>query len=118
MFYSLTMRRNKKTFSFPGKILKEHLPAMPVSPFMSLCCLGSFSLSSRRKTQMKRLLYMLLVGNLDGGNANNYGTNTNFWSGSAGSATVAWRRNLNNSNSGANRNTNNKYNSFSVRCKK
>jgi uncharacterized protein (TIGR02145 family) len=60
----------------------------------------------------------LLVGNLDGGNANNYGTYTIFWSGSAGSATVAWRRNLNYSQSGATRSAVNKYYSFSVRCKK
>jgi uncharacterized protein (TIGR02145 family) len=60
----------------------------------------------------------LLVGSLDGGNASAYGTYTLFWSGSAGSATVAWRRSLLNSNSGALRNTYNKYYSFSVRCKK
>jgi uncharacterized protein (TIGR02145 family) len=61
----------------------------------------------------------LLVGILDGGNASNYGSAMIFWSGSASSATAAWRRNLINSNSGVYRGTTNaKYSSFSVRCKK
>jgi uncharacterized protein (TIGR02145 family) len=60
----------------------------------------------------------LLVGFLDGGAAVGYGTYTLFWSGSVGSATVAWRRLLYNVNSGASRNTHNKDFSFSVRCKK
>jgi uncharacterized protein (TIGR02145 family) len=61
---------------------------------------------------------MLLVGLLDSGNATNYGTYTAFWSGSASSATTAWRRYLNYSCSGAVRTAYNKYYSFSVRCKK
>jgi uncharacterized protein (TIGR02145 family) len=60
----------------------------------------------------------LLVGVLDGGSAIYYGTDTVFWSSSAGGTTVAWRRPLTNSGSGAPRNTFNKYRSFSVRCKK
>ncbi|MDR0682223.1 MAG: hypothetical protein LBG15_10320, partial [Dysgonamonadaceae bacterium] len=60
----------------------------------------------------------LLVGYLDGDIATNYGTFTIFWSGSVGSATIAWRRGLVNSNSSAIRSTFNKYYSFSVRCKK
>jgi uncharacterized protein (TIGR02145 family) len=60
----------------------------------------------------------LLVGCLDGGSAILYGTYTDFWSSSAGNATVAWRRDLNSGRFGASRLTNNKYYSFSVRCKK
>jgi uncharacterized protein (TIGR02145 family) len=60
----------------------------------------------------------LLVGSLDSGYANVYGTNTYLWSGSAGSATVAWRWYLIGSFSGAARTNSNKYYSFSVRCKK
>ncbi|MDR0680637.1 MAG: fibrobacter succinogenes major paralogous domain-containing protein, partial [Dysgonamonadaceae bacterium] len=60
----------------------------------------------------------LLVGYLDGGTANYYGTTTDFWSGSAGSTTVAWRRHLYYGYSSAHRATYNKYYLFSVRCKK
>jgi uncharacterized protein (TIGR02145 family) len=60
----------------------------------------------------------LLVGRLDGGSAIYYGTDTYYWSSSAGSATVAWRRNLVSGYSGALRNTISKHFSFSVRCKK
>ncbi|MDR0683466.1 MAG: fibrobacter succinogenes major paralogous domain-containing protein, partial [Dysgonamonadaceae bacterium] len=60
----------------------------------------------------------LIVGALTGGNALYYGTNAYFWSSSTDSATVAWRRYLAASYSGATRTTNNKYYLFSVRCKK
>jgi uncharacterized protein (TIGR02145 family) len=60
----------------------------------------------------------LLVGRLDGGLPFGYGTYTDFWSSSAGSATASWRRFLFNSYSGAIRITIGKYYSFSVRCKK
>jgi uncharacterized protein (TIGR02145 family) len=60
----------------------------------------------------------LLVGYLDGGSDISYGTRANYWSSSAGSATVAWRRPLYSGASGVNRSTDNKYASFSVRCKK
>jgi uncharacterized protein (TIGR02145 family) len=60
----------------------------------------------------------LLVGTLDGGSAISYGTYAYYWSSSAGSATVAWRRHLCSGYSGAHRKTGNKYLSFSVRCKK
>jgi uncharacterized protein (TIGR02145 family) len=60
----------------------------------------------------------LVVGGIDIATALNYGKSMYFWSGSAGSALTAWRRTLNSSNSGAARSANNKYYSFSVRCKK
>jgi uncharacterized protein (TIGR02145 family) len=60
----------------------------------------------------------LLVGYMYTGNPYSYGTATNFWSSSSGSSTVAWRRTLYSSYSGSHRNTANKYNLFSVRCKK
>jgi uncharacterized protein (TIGR02145 family) len=60
----------------------------------------------------------LLVGRLDGGLPYDYGTYTYFWSSSAGSITVAWRRYLNNNSSGMVRNIRDKYALFSVRCKK
>jgi uncharacterized protein (TIGR02145 family) len=61
---------------------------------------------------------VLLVGYLYNSEASNYGTQSPFWSGSANSATAAWRRLLLNSYSGAYRTTVNKYYLFSVRCKK
>jgi uncharacterized protein (TIGR02145 family) len=60
----------------------------------------------------------LLVGYFGSGSSANFGTHTNFWSSSAGSATAAWRRTLYSGYSGAYRNTNGKYSLFSVRCKK
>jgi uncharacterized protein (TIGR02145 family) len=60
----------------------------------------------------------LLVGYLDSGNVTSYGASTYFWSGSAGSATAAWRRGLYSSVSGTSRGSSNKCFSFSVRCKK
>jgi uncharacterized protein (TIGR02145 family) len=60
----------------------------------------------------------LIVGLLEGGYANLYGTHTYFWSGSASSATAAWRRYLYVNNSGVNRLAFNKYYLISVRCKK
>jgi uncharacterized protein (TIGR02145 family) len=60
----------------------------------------------------------LLVGNLESGNGTGFGSNTFFWSSSAGGTTVAWRRYLNSSSSGVVRSTHNKYYLFSVRCKK
>jgi uncharacterized protein (TIGR02145 family) len=62
---------------------------------------------------------VLLVGTLVFGAASYYGTDVLFWSGStASSATVAWRRHLHSGTSGVGRTTTNKYNLFSVRCKK
>jgi uncharacterized protein (TIGR02145 family) len=60
----------------------------------------------------------LLVGYLDSGLGGGFGSYAYFWSSSANSATVAWRRVLYYVYSGAHRNTNNKYGLFSVRCKK
>ncbi|MDR0681886.1 MAG: fibrobacter succinogenes major paralogous domain-containing protein, partial [Dysgonamonadaceae bacterium] len=60
----------------------------------------------------------LLVGAHSSGNVTSYGSYTYFWSSSAGSDTGAWRRSLYGGNSGAYRNTTNKYYLFSVRCKK
>jgi uncharacterized protein (TIGR02145 family) len=60
----------------------------------------------------------LLVGFLVGGSFDAYGTNSNFWSGSTNSTTIAWRRAVSSSYSGVARLTDNKYYSFSVRCKK
>jgi uncharacterized protein (TIGR02145 family) len=60
----------------------------------------------------------LLVGYLASGSAGSYGTLTYFCSSSSGSSTVTWRRGLDSSNSGALRNTGNKYVLYSVRCKK
>jgi hypothetical protein len=84
--------------------------------------LGGFRIYFRRHAGVKHecsdYYNALLVGNMNSGSANNYGTNTYFWSSSSNSGTNAWNRNLNSSNSGANRNNNNKSNLFSVRCKK
>jgi uncharacterized protein (TIGR02145 family) len=60
----------------------------------------------------------LLVGNLAGGNVYYYNSVVYFWSGSAGSATVAWRQHLGNNSSGVHRDTSSKYSLLSVRCKK
>jgi uncharacterized protein (TIGR02145 family) len=60
----------------------------------------------------------LLVGGLGSGGNLNFGLATRFWSSSASSETVAWRRTLNSDNSGAYRSTDTKYYLFSVRCKK
>jgi uncharacterized protein (TIGR02145 family) len=60
----------------------------------------------------------LLVGRMATGAPYDYGSITYFWSSSSGSSAAAWRRYLNGSVSGANRTTNNKFNVFSVRCKK
>jgi uncharacterized protein (TIGR02145 family) len=47
-----------------------------------------------------------------------FGSDTYFWSSSAGSATAAWRRNLHSGVSGTDRNISGKTSMFSVRCKK
>jgi uncharacterized protein (TIGR02145 family) len=60
----------------------------------------------------------LLVGYLDSANPVGFGTYTYIWSSSAGSSTLAWRRNLRNGYSGAYRNTDHKSFLFTVRCKK
>ncbi|MDR1631269.1 MAG: fibrobacter succinogenes major paralogous domain-containing protein [Dysgonamonadaceae bacterium] len=60
----------------------------------------------------------LLVGIFESGSSANFGTGTNFWSSSAGSATAAWRRGLGSGYSGATRSTYGKDYLFSVRCKK
>jgi uncharacterized protein (TIGR02145 family) len=60
----------------------------------------------------------LLVGYLADGNVTGYGIAMYFWSGSAGSATLAWRRALVNSRTGGHRSTDYKYSLLSVRCKK
>ncbi|MDR1631634.1 MAG: fibrobacter succinogenes major paralogous domain-containing protein [Dysgonamonadaceae bacterium] len=60
----------------------------------------------------------LLVGYLGSGNGADFGSYTNFWSSSAGSATAAWRRRLNGGSSGVYRDTTNKSYLYSVRCKK
>ncbi|MDR0681730.1 MAG: fibrobacter succinogenes major paralogous domain-containing protein [Dysgonamonadaceae bacterium] len=59
----------------------------------------------------------LLVGLIAGGGAYDYSTNAYFWSGSANSASVSWRRRLNNSASSASRDTYSKCCFFSVRCR-
>jgi uncharacterized protein (TIGR02145 family) len=60
----------------------------------------------------------LLVGYLDGGSAFSSGASTYFWSSSAGSVMVAWRRALVSGLSGTSRGTSSKYYAYSVRCKK
>jgi uncharacterized protein (TIGR02145 family) len=60
----------------------------------------------------------LLVGTLYSGSADSYGTSAHFWSGSADSATDAWRRILNNGYSGVYRTSRSKCILLSVRCKK
>ena len=65
------------------------------------------------------LIAALLAGNRNtNGTFNNRGTNGNWWSSSEASATNAQNRNLNSSQAGVNRNSNNKANGFSVRCLK
>ncbi len=65
------------------------------------------------------LIAALLAGNRNtNGTFNNRGSNGNWWSSSETSATNAQRRNLNSSQAGVNRNSNNKANGFSVRCLK
>tara|TARA_B110000093_G_C12810015_1_gene342433 strand:+ start:131 stop:493 length:363 start_codon:yes stop_codon:yes gene_type:complete len=65
------------------------------------------------------LIAALLAGNRNtNGTFNNRGTNGNWWSSSETSATNAQNRNLNSSQAGVNRNSNNKANGFSVRCLK
>jgi uncharacterized protein (TIGR02145 family) len=60
----------------------------------------------------------LLVGYLDSGGANGYGSYTYFWSGSTNSDTAAWRRYLHYNGSGVDHYFYSKYYLFSVRCKK
>jgi uncharacterized protein (TIGR02145 family) len=60
----------------------------------------------------------LLVGGMATGVPGEYGPCANLWSSSSGSSTVAWRRRLDRSYSGANRSASNKYTMYSVRCKK
>ncbi|MDR0680446.1 MAG: fibrobacter succinogenes major paralogous domain-containing protein [Dysgonamonadaceae bacterium] len=60
----------------------------------------------------------LLLGYLVNGIVTSYSTYTYLWSGSAGNATVAWRRSLRDSNSGVLHNTISKSYQLSVRCKK
>ena len=65
------------------------------------------------------LIAALLAGNRNtNGTFNNRGSNGNWWSSSETSTTNAHRRNLNSSQAGVNRNSNNKANGFSVRCLK
>ena len=65
------------------------------------------------------LIAALLAGNRNtNGTFNNRGSNGNWWSSSETSTTNAQRRNLNSSQAGVNRNSNNKANGFSVRCLK
>lgn len=52
-------------------------------------------------------------GNVNGSSLNNRGSNGNYWSRSFNSAANAWKLNFNSGS--ANRNTNNRYNGFSVR---
>lgn len=63
-------------------------------------------------------ILVLLAGNANNGNANNYGNNAYLWSSSSNNSNNAWNRNLNNGNANVNRNNNNRNNLFSVRCKK
>ncbi|MDR0682726.1 MAG: fibrobacter succinogenes major paralogous domain-containing protein [Dysgonamonadaceae bacterium] len=60
----------------------------------------------------------LLVGTLVTGSAEGYCTYANFWSSSVDNSTVVWRRYMSVGNSGALRNTINKYYMSSVGCKK
>jgi uncharacterized protein (TIGR02145 family) len=73
--------------------------------------------------QFEWLLFTLGSGLLTGnrntdGTFNNRTSNGNWWSSSASGATTAINRELNTGNRGANRNSNNKANGFSVRCLK
>jgi hypothetical protein len=62
------------------------------------------------------VLLVVLAGNRNTSGAMvSRGTNANFWS-SSESGSNAFRRNLNSTKSGVNRNANNKANGFSVRC--
>jgi uncharacterized protein (TIGR02145 family) len=60
----------------------------------------------------------LLVGGLVTGEGDRYGTFAFFLSGSSGSSTIAWRRNVSNAYSSMYRNTVTKACMYSVRCKK
>jgi uncharacterized protein (TIGR02145 family) len=60
----------------------------------------------------------LLVGDVGGGSANNYGTFAYFWSSSSSDSSYAWDRYLGYGVTGVYRYTNNKDLMFSVRCKK
>jgi uncharacterized protein (TIGR02145 family) len=60
----------------------------------------------------------LLVGNMHLGAKSNYGTNAFYWSSSSKDDKYAWRRNMDDSNPGVNRNGSTKYDMLSIRCKK